>query len=1237
MNPRRTGRTPPTREGSGSVSAREANGNGSAREANGSGSGREANGSAPTRERDGRTSAGPRRGRPSHRGDHPSPPRTPRRREVSLDDKYLLEDGRVFLTGLQALVRVPLDQHRADRGRGLRTATFVSGYQGSPLGGLDKEIQRNRRVCEAHHLFHVAGLNEELGATSAWGSQLASGLPGAKYDGVLGMWYGKAPGLDRAMDSLRHGNYVGVSRTGGGLAMVGDDPSCKSSTIPSASEALFQSLHMPVFYPGSVQDVLDLGLHAFGCSRASGLWSGFKVITAVADGVGTADVHPDRVVPRIPELEWRGRPYEHVPNGNLLAPASLEMEHTMLGPRTELALAYARENAVNRIEGARDAWFGVLTAGKSYYDVRQALEDLGLDDRALERHGVRILKLGMIWPLEPEVLKRFADGLEEVLVVEEKRPFLEPAAKSALYGVAGAPRIVGKEGEALLPAESDLDADAVARALAARLARKVRIDSVEARMAKLDAAARGPLALPMAGNGSARTPFFCSGCPHNSSLKAPEGTLVGGGIGCHTMTLITPEGKGTITGITQMGGEGAQWIGMAPFTDEEHFVQNLGDGTFSHSGSLALRAAVAAGANVTYKLLYNSAVAMTGGQAVEGGLGVPDLTRLLEVEGVRRIIVTTEEPDRYKGVKLAPIAEVRHRRELLAAQEELAKVEGVTVLIHDQECAAELRRKRKRGKAPEPAQRVWINERVCEGCGDCGKKSSCLSVIPVDTEYGRKTQIHQASCNKDFSCLEGDCPSFVTVVPGRKAKHEVPLLQAGLPEPPIPDEAVVRMMGIGGTGVVTVAQILGVAALIDGKHTAGLDQTGLSQKGGPVVSDVRIADHPIGGSNKSSGAGCDAYLGFDLLGAASPKNLSVADPERTVAVVSTSAVPTGKMVVDTEARFPELSAQLDAIEARTRGEGNVYLDAQALSERLFGDHMPTNMLVIGAAYQRGLLPLSADAIEEAIRLNGAGVEKNLAAFAWGRACVAAPDAIEEATRPPVEPAVHELDDFERALVDSLAKEGTELRRLLELRVPELVAYQDRGYAERYAELLRAVRAAEEERAPGHTELTEAVARNLFKLMAYKDEYEVARLHLDAVEQAKLRAEFGDDAKVAFRLHPPLLRAMGLKRKLELGGWFVPAFRALRRMRRLRGTALDPFGKAKVRRVERELPGEYEALVREALASLTPESHATAVELAELPDLIRGYEEIKLAGVERFRERAAELRERVRGGAEVAAG
>jgi indolepyruvate ferredoxin oxidoreductase len=1170
----------------------------------------------------------PTAGRP--RGDGDARPPKPKRPGVSLQDKYLLEDGRILLTGVQGLVRLPLDQHRADRRRGLHTGTMISGYQGSPLGGLDLEIQRNGKLIDEHHVRHVPGLNEELGATSAWGSQLAADLPGAGYDGVLAMWYGKAPGLDRAADSLRHGNFVGVSRTGGALAVVGDDPSCKSSTIPSASESMLASLHMPVFFPGNVQEVLDLGLHAFACSRASGLWSGFKITTNVADAVGTAEVAPDRVTPVLPDLG-----YEHQPHGKLLAPASLEMERTLLGVRTDLALAYARENGVNRIEGAGDAWLGIVAPGKAYYDLRHALRSLGLDDRTLDRAGVRLLKLELVWPLEPDIARNFARGLEEILVAEEKGPFVETQLKETLYGTANAPRIVGKRderGERLLPAELDLDADVIARAVAARLRTRVQLDSVEARLRKLAEIEGRPTALPMA----QRTPFFCSGCPHNSSIKAPDGTLVGGGIGCHTMVLLNPEGKGDITGITQMGGEGAQWIGMAPFTEDRHLVQNLGDGTFHHSGSLAIRAAVAAGVNITYKLLYNEHVAMTGGQAIEGQLNVPDLTRVLELEGVRRIIVTAEDTGRYKGVELAGIAELRDRRELLASQRELAQVEGVTVLIHDQECAAELRRKRKRGKAPEPSERIWINERVCEGCGDCGQKSSCLSVIPIDTEFGRKTQIHQASCNKDYSCLEGDCPSFLTVVPGERAKRGTPALEAKLPEPErlaSADDFAVRMMGIGGTGVVTVNQVLGMAALIDGLHVSGLDQTGLSQKGGPVVSDLRISREPLASASKTPAGSIDLYLGFDLLGAASETNLVTTEPERTVAVVSTHAVPTGRMVVDVNERFPELAAQLDRIDATTRAEHNLYLDAQMLSERLFGDHMMSNTLALGAAFQRGMVPVSAEALEQAIRLNGAAVDKNLAAFAWGRAVVAAPDAVERATHPPeaVVPA-RELSTGERELVE-LAGNGDqgELRHLAEVRVPELVAYQDEAYACRWAELVRRAHVAEQERTPGHTELTEAVARQLFKLMAYKDEYEVARLHLDAVEQAKLRSEFGDDVKVAFNLHPPLLRAMGLERKLKLGEWFVPAFRSLRRMRRLRGTRLDPFGRAEVRRVERELIVEYEELVSEALTLLTPDTHDTAVELFELPDLIRGYEDIKLRNVALYRKRAEAIRRRLRAG------
>jgi indolepyruvate ferredoxin oxidoreductase len=695
---------------------------------------------------------------------------------------------------------------------------------------------------------------------------------------------------------------------------------------------------------------------------------------------------------------------------------------------------------------------------------------------------------------------------------------------------------------------------------------------------------------------------------------------VGAGIGCHTMILLNPEGRGEITGITQMGGEGAQWIGMAPFTDSDHFVQNLGDGTFHHSGSLAIRAAVAAGVNVTYKLFYNEAVAMTGGQAIEGQIPIPELTRWLEIEGVRRIIITAEDTSRYRGVSLAPIAEVRDRSELLAAQEELAAEPGVTVLIHDQECAAEKRRKRKRGKLEEPPERVYINERVCEGCGDCGEKSSCLSVLPVETEFGRKTQIHQSSCNKDYSCLEGDCPSFLTVEPPRRRRRDraadVPLPTVELRDPSrLFDQEgfTVRMMGIGGTGVVTVSQIVGMAALIDGLHVAELDQTGLSQKGGPVTSDLRLSREPLAGSNRVSTAEADLYLGFDVLGASNPKNLAVADPGHTVAIVSTTAVPTGAMVVDASRDFPRIDDQLHAIEAATRRDANVYLDAQRLAEELLGDHMPANMVALGAAWQRGALPISRGALEEAIRLNGAAVEKNLAAFAWGRACVADPEAVRRAVAKPEADEPAPLDPEALAMIEPVATEG-ELRRLLEIRVPELIAYQGVRYAREYVDFVGEVLARS-----GSTAIAEAVARQLHYLMSYKDEYEVARLHL-----ANLPAE----GRFWFHLHPPLLRAMGLKRKLKLGRWFVPFLRVLRGMRRLRGTRLDPFGYAKVRRVERELIREYRELVTGALGHLRPDTEALVAELCELPDEIRGYEEIKLRSVTRYRMDAERLRKRL---------
>jgi indolepyruvate ferredoxin oxidoreductase len=1149
--------------------------------------------------------------------------------DFSLEAKYRQEEGVIFLSGIQALVRLPLDQHRADRRRGLNTATLISGYRGSPLGGLDLTLERNPALLRDHQVVFVSGLNEDLGATVVYGSQLANYFPQPKYDGVLGMWYGKGPGVDRTGDIFKHANFAGVGRHGGVLALGGDDPLSKSSTLPTHSEVAFYDAQFPVLFPGSVQEILDLGRLGFELSRYSGLWVGFKIVTNVADEIGTAQVSPGRVTVVDPGFQWEGRPWRHNQNPTLLPPFGLEMEREIAYGRLEAARAFAAANQLNRITvDPSDAWLGLVAAGKTYYDLREALGELGLDEAALRHHGIRLLKVGMLYPMEPGIVRQFARGLEEILVVEEKRSFVEMFVRDVLYNDAVHPPVIGKRderGQILVPANGELDADRIAQIVASRLERKLQLASVTARVAVLEALRERPAPLTMA-----RQPYFCSGCPHNRSTQVPDGSMAAAGIGCHGMALNMPERR--TAGVTHMGGEGAQWVGMAPFTNIPHMFQNLGDGTFFHSGSLAIRQAIAAGTHVTYKILYNSAVAMTGGQDAAGAMPVPELTRMLEAEGVKRIIVMTDEPDKYgRGVRFAQGVEVWHRDRLDEAQKVLRDTPGVSVLVYDQRCAAEKRRLRKRGKLPDPAMRVVINEAVCEGCGDCGVKSNCLSVHPVETEYGRKTQIHQSSCNKDYSCLRGDCPSFVTVVPlgaPKKKDRKVFTVDRPLPEPVlrVPSDANIFMMGIGGTGVVTVNQVLGTAALLDGKSVRGLDQTGLSQKGGPVVSHLKITDHPDEVSSKVAAGAADCYLGFDILVATSPTNLDHARPDRTIAVISTSQVPTGAMVSHTDVHFPEGGGLQTSVNRVTRKDENVYFDAIGLAETLFDDHMASNMLVLGAAYQAGAIPVSAAAIEQAITINGVSVGMNTQAFRAGRLLVADPAWL--ATVKPkrigaMETPAAPLTAAAKALVDRVGAEG-ELRRLLEVRVPELIDYQDERLARDYVDFVARVRAAERAAVPGETRLSEAVARYLFKLLAYKDEYEVARLHLKADLGAALAREFPGGARVQYNLHPPLMRALGLERKLKFGTWFDSAFRVLASMKRLRGTALDPFGRAAVRRVERALPGEYRALVERTLPGLGAATYERAVTAARLPDLIRGYEDIKLRNVEKFRAEARTL-------------
>ena len=1109
---------------------------------------------------------------------------------VSLEDRYTAEDGRVLMSGIQALIRLTLQQRRLDRDRGLDTRVFVSGYQGSPLAGVDLEMSRAARFLDPAGVVFQPGLNEELAATAVAGTQLLRQLPGRRHDGITGFWYGKNPGLDRAADAIRHANLVGTAALGGAVAWIGDDPGSKSSTVPSSCEPMCQSLSMPLLAPGTVAEIVSCGLHAVALSRASGLWAGLKIVADIADASATVDLGPLSAGIPAPERTDSGA------SPVLVGPISLDAEHDMLTRRLDLARAYARHHGLNRVVSTSPhATLGILASGTHFAVLQRALADLGLDEAARDDLGLRLIKLTMPFPLDSAELAALTSGLDRVLVVEDKVPFLEGRLKEALYGRERTPVISGRD---LLTARGTVSAEDVAKAVAACVGPD-RLPHQAVRLSPVKPARR---LLPMV---AARTPYFCSGCPHNISTRTADSTLVGVGIGCHAMIALDGAGRGTQVGLTQMGGEGAQWIGLAPFTADRHFVQNLGDGTFHHSGSLAIRAAIAAGVTMTYKLLYNDAVAMTGGQRAEGRLDVPALTRALAVEGVRRIVVTTPEPQTYRGVALAAIASVRHRDDLPEVEKELAAVDGVTVLIHDDRCAAEERRLRKRGKLPTPVAKVVVNERVCEGCGDCGEQSTCLSVQPVQTEFGRKTRIHQPSCNSDLSCLKGDCPSFLLVEPGTRRAREAPALPVELPEPVSRlggAGALIRMPGIGGTGVVTVSQILQMAAHLDGLHAAGLEQTGLAQKGGPVVSDVRLSPRPVTGSARATRGSADVLIGFDLLGAADDANLAAASPGRTIAVVNTAVVPTAAMVTGRVAAPSSPDEAIARVESATTAGANLYLDAHALAEALFDDHMPANMLLVGAAYQHGCLPISAASIERAIHLNKAAVERNLAAFRWGRAAVVDRDAVLKAAG--LSPA-----------------EPVGLEEALAIRTADLTGYQNAAYARTYAEDVRRVTAAAVERVgrEAGTRVGLAYARSLHQLMAYKDEYEVARLHLDPAERARREREYGPDAVVSVLLHPPILRAMGMKRKIKVRRSAGVLFRGLRAARVLRGTAFDVFGMAGVRRVERQLVTEYRDLMSDALTRLTPATADAVAELAALPERIRGYEDIKLARVAEYRE------------------
>ena len=1160
---------------------------------------------------------------------------------ITLDSRYTATSGRAFLSGTQALVRLLMLQSQRDEAAGLHTAGFVSGYRGSPLGGLDQALWKAQPYLEASRIVFQPAVNEDLAATAVWGTQQLNLFPGARYDGVFALWYGKGPGVDRCGDVFRHANAAGTASKGGVLVIAGDDHAAKSSTLPHQTEHIFRAVLMPVLYPASVQEYLEYGLHGWAMSRYSGCWVVMKALADTVETSASVSLDPFATIIRLPDdFEMPAND----PHGlNIRWPdPPLQQEARLLNHKLYAALAYCRANQLNRVvidstDPANPARLGIITAGKAYLDVRQALDELGIDAELAAQIGIRLYKVGMVWPLEAAGVRRFAEGLEEILVVEEKRQLLEYQLKEELYNWREdvRPRVVGKfdekgewsllptgsghltHGDWLLPAAGELSVTQVARALAARIGRFFTSPAIKARLALLEAKQHGLATASLLAN-IQRTPYFCSGCPHNTSTHLPAGSRAVAGIGCHYM--VTWMDRNTST-FTHMGGEGVTWVGQAPFSNEKHIFANLGDGTYFHSGLLAIRQAVAAGVSITYKILYNDVVAMTGGQPVDGQLTVAQLTRQLAAEGIGKIVIVTDEPAKYRQVRdLAPNTPVHHRDQLDAVQRELRNHSGVSILIYDQTCATEKRRRRKRGKLADPARRVFINEAVCEGCGDCGVQSNCLSVIPVETEYGRKRAIDQSSCNKDFSCVNGFCPSFVTVEGGRLRRGQAIAADEGafatLPEPLLADTRRpfnILITGVGGTGVVTLGALLGMAAHLDGKGVSVLDMTGLAQKFGAVFSHLRIADQPgdIHAARIATGE-ADAVIGGDLVVSAGPEALSKALAGKTRAVVNVAETPTAEFTRNPDWQFPQQRLQGQIAEAC--GAGNAFfLDASAMSRRLLGDALYGNLFLLGAAWQKGLLPLSLAAIDQAIELNGAAVAENRQAFLWGRRAAENPEAVRKLTRPASASAIRRLSE--------------NLDETINRRVDTLTAYQDARYAQRYRTLVERVCAAETRWAS--TALSEAVARSYFRLLAVKDEYEVARLYTDPSFRQQLTEEFEGDFRLRFHLAPPLLArpdpTTGRVRKRSYGPWMLTCLRWLSRLKTLRGRALDPFSRSEERRIERQLLVDYEADVELVLAQLAPATLATAIELAGLPEQIRGFGQVKIDSVLLARSRRDALR------------
>src|SRR3954469_20107834 len=1151
-------------------------------------------------------------------------------RQATLEDKYDLGVDRILVSGTQALVRMALMQHERDKRAGLNTAGYVTGYRGSPLGGLDYQFQRAASHLAPRNVLFQTAINEDLAATALWGSQQAELRGEGKYDGVFGMWYGKGPGVDRSGDAFRHANFAGTSKFGGVLALMGDDHTAESSTTAHQSEFNFVDVMIPILNPAGVQEIIDYGLYGFAMSRFTGTWVGLKCMHETVEATAVVDGSLDRLNIIIP-----GPDEFPMPEGGLnirLNDTVLAMEARVHDYKRDAMLAFVRANKLNRVitSGGRNPKIGVITTGKSYLDVRQALDELGIDEVKCNDWGLRIDKIACPWPIGKPELMEFAKGLDLIIVVEEKRSLIEVQVREELYGTANQPTVIGKkdeQGNWLFPVKGALDSNDVAICIGDRLLKYVTDENLRGRAARLkEAQAR----LAETQDVAVRIPYFCSGCPHNSSTVVPEGSRAYAGIGCHYMAQWMDR---STLGFTQMGGEGANWIGEAPFSRRPHVFQNIGDGTYNHSGYMAIRASIASGVNVTYKILYNDAVAMTGGQMNDGNLSVPKIAAQVAAEGAKRVVVVSDEPKKYPpGIKWPEGITFHHRDDLQAVQKELSEIPGCTVLIYDQTCAAEKRRRRKRGTFPDPDKRVLINELVCEGCGDCGVQSNCVLVQPLETEFGRKRTIDQTSCNKDFSCVKGFCPSFVTVhgaklTMGNGAALPSESVIPALPQPSLPkiDQTYdVIVTGIGGTGVVTIGGVLGMAAHLEGKGVGIIDMAGLAQKGGAVYSHIRIARKPedIHAIRVAAGE-CDLVLCGDMVVVGNKKILSTAKLGGTTMVINTAEILPGDFTRNADFSLPTERLKR-AIRTAAGAEKTNFVDATRLATALLGNSIGANIFMVGYAYQLGALPLSAESIEKAIELNGEAVPMNLAAFQFGRR------------------AAHDAASVE-ALIKPAPESASDARRLSQSfdetvarRVEFLTAYQNTDYASRYRKLVDQVKAAEAAKAQGKTGLAEAVARYLFKLMAYKDEYEVARLYAETGFLAQVKNEVaGDNLTLKFHLAPPLFAkkdpVTGVAKKMTFGPWILPAFRVLAKFRFLRGTPFDIFGYSEERRTERKLIGDYEALLGELIGKLTPDTHAVAVGLAAIPEKIRGFGHVKARHLVAAKADEAALLEQFRSG------